>query len=225
VSRANARRAQCADRFTVIFYDHRCNGRSTRAPVSSMTWENLTADADALRERLGGERWAVLGHSFGCRRGEGLRDCSRPDWRLQRSRPRRPTLPRRAARLSAAAIAPSTPGGKSRKPGVPLDRRRSLIELIVLRGNRCHRSPTPTSASPPVEPSLAARPAWVRAAGCHGWRHSARCWTGGPEQAGGASGPAGEPAQVRLVCLAGQATISACLGNQFTMRPSWLLIS
>jgi proline iminopeptidase len=30
-----------------------------------MTWENLTADADALRARLGFERWAVLGHSFG----------------------------------------------------------------------------------------------------------------------------------------------------------------
>jgi len=56
---------RCADRFTLIFYDHRCNGRSTGAPVSSMTWENLTADADALRQRLGFERWAVLGHSFG----------------------------------------------------------------------------------------------------------------------------------------------------------------
>lgn len=54
-----------ADRFTLIFYDHRCNGRSTGAPVESMTWENLTADADAIRERLGFERWAVLGHSFG----------------------------------------------------------------------------------------------------------------------------------------------------------------
>jgi proline iminopeptidase len=54
-----------ADRFTLVFYDHRCNGRSTGAPVESMTWENLTADADALRERLGFERWAVLGHSFG----------------------------------------------------------------------------------------------------------------------------------------------------------------
>ena len=30
-----------------------------------MTWENLTADADALRQRLGFETWAVLGHSFG----------------------------------------------------------------------------------------------------------------------------------------------------------------
>jgi len=54
-----------ADRFTLVFYDHRCNGRSAGPPVSSMTWENLTADADALRQRLGFERWAVLGHSFG----------------------------------------------------------------------------------------------------------------------------------------------------------------
>jgi proline iminopeptidase len=54
-----------ADRHTMVFYDHRCNGRSTGAPVTSMTWDNLTADADALRERLGFERWSVLGHSFG----------------------------------------------------------------------------------------------------------------------------------------------------------------
>lgn len=56
---------QLADQFTVIFCDHRCNGRSEGAPVSAMTWENLTADADALRERLAYERWAVPGHSFG----------------------------------------------------------------------------------------------------------------------------------------------------------------
>ena len=54
-----------ADEFTLVFYDHRCNGRSGDALVESMTWDNLTADADALRERLGFERWAVLGHSFG----------------------------------------------------------------------------------------------------------------------------------------------------------------
>jgi proline iminopeptidase len=54
-----------SDQFTVVFYDHRCNGRSVGAPVESMTFENLTADADALRERLGFKRWAVLGHSFG----------------------------------------------------------------------------------------------------------------------------------------------------------------
>jgi pimeloyl-ACP methyl ester carboxylesterase len=56
---------RCADRFTLVFYDHRCNGRSVGAPVSSMTWENLTADAEALRQKLGFDKWAVLGHSFG----------------------------------------------------------------------------------------------------------------------------------------------------------------
>ena len=54
-----------ADRYTVVLYDHRCNGRSTGVPVTSMTWDNLTADADALRQSLGFEQWAVLGHSFG----------------------------------------------------------------------------------------------------------------------------------------------------------------
>jgi proline iminopeptidase len=54
-----------ADRFMLVFYDHRCNGRSVGPPVSSMTWDNLTADAEALRRALGFEQWAVLGHSFG----------------------------------------------------------------------------------------------------------------------------------------------------------------
>ena len=56
---------RCGDQFTLVLYDHRCNGRSLGVPVSSMTWENLTADAEALREYLGFTRWAVLGHSFG----------------------------------------------------------------------------------------------------------------------------------------------------------------
>ena len=55
----------CADQFTLVFYDHRCNGRSQGAEVESMTWENLTADADALRQALGFDKWAVLGNSFG----------------------------------------------------------------------------------------------------------------------------------------------------------------
>jgi pimeloyl-ACP methyl ester carboxylesterase len=54
-----------ANQFTLVFYDHRCNGRSLGAEVSSMTFENLTADADALRQALGFDQWAVLGHSFG----------------------------------------------------------------------------------------------------------------------------------------------------------------
>ncbi len=56
---------QRADQSTLVFYDHRCNGRSVGVPVSTMTWVNLTADADALRQYLGFEKWAVLGHSFG----------------------------------------------------------------------------------------------------------------------------------------------------------------
>jgi pimeloyl-ACP methyl ester carboxylesterase len=56
---------QLSDRYRLIFYDHRCNGRSLDAPVETMTWDNLTADADALRQHLGYEKWAVLGHSFG----------------------------------------------------------------------------------------------------------------------------------------------------------------
>jgi pimeloyl-ACP methyl ester carboxylesterase len=54
-----------ADQFTLVFYDQRCNGRSAGAEVSSMTFENLAADADALRRTLGFDKWAVLGHSFG----------------------------------------------------------------------------------------------------------------------------------------------------------------
>ncbi len=55
----------CAERFRLIYFDQRCNGRSDGIPVSSMTWDNLTADAEALRQELGIDRWAVLGHSFG----------------------------------------------------------------------------------------------------------------------------------------------------------------
>ncbi len=54
-----------ANQFTLVYYDHRCNGRSTGADVSSMTMDNLAADADALRQALGFPKWAVLGHSFG----------------------------------------------------------------------------------------------------------------------------------------------------------------
>jgi proline iminopeptidase len=54
-----------ADEYTLVFYDHRGNGRSECDDIASMTWDNLTADAEAVRSRLGFERWAVLGHSFG----------------------------------------------------------------------------------------------------------------------------------------------------------------
>lgn len=54
-----------ADRSMLVFYDHRCNGRSKGADITSLTWENLATDADALRQALGFKKWAVLGHSFG----------------------------------------------------------------------------------------------------------------------------------------------------------------
>jgi proline iminopeptidase len=54
-----------ADQCLLVFYDHRGNGRSAGVPIATMTWDNLTGDADELRRRLGFERWAVLGHSFG----------------------------------------------------------------------------------------------------------------------------------------------------------------
>ena len=41
------------------------NGRSGRPPSETITFEQLCADADALRERLGFEEVAVLGYSFG----------------------------------------------------------------------------------------------------------------------------------------------------------------
>jgi proline iminopeptidase len=54
-----------ADEYTLVFYDHRCNGRSTCDDVTTMSWDNLVADAETIRETMGFERWAVLGHSFG----------------------------------------------------------------------------------------------------------------------------------------------------------------
>lgn len=48
----------------LVFYDHRCNGRSS-GDTQTFTWDNLTADADALRTTFGFDQWTVLGQSFG----------------------------------------------------------------------------------------------------------------------------------------------------------------
>ena len=56
--------APLARDYELVFYDHRCNGQSSGDP-QTMTWDNLTADADALRATLGFDRWTVLGQSFG----------------------------------------------------------------------------------------------------------------------------------------------------------------
>ncbi len=49
----------------LIYYDHRGNGRSGRPPRATITYEQLAADADALRTHLGVERVAVMGFSAG----------------------------------------------------------------------------------------------------------------------------------------------------------------
>ncbi len=58
---------QLADVATVVYYDHRGNGRSARPAdyPSEMTLEALVADAVALLDELGFERATVLGHSYG----------------------------------------------------------------------------------------------------------------------------------------------------------------
>lgn len=53
------------DTLRLIYYDHRGNGRSGRPPLATLTYEQLAADAAALRARLGLERVMVLGHSAG----------------------------------------------------------------------------------------------------------------------------------------------------------------
>ncbi|RIK40194.1 MAG: hypothetical protein DCC58_14240 [Chloroflexi bacterium] len=52
--------------FQVVYYDHRGNGRSERpADWSGITHETWAADADALREYFGWERFTLLGQSYG----------------------------------------------------------------------------------------------------------------------------------------------------------------
>ena len=54
-----------ADVFELVSYDHRCNGRSGRPPIDTLTFPQLCADAAALASALGFAQTAVLGHSSG----------------------------------------------------------------------------------------------------------------------------------------------------------------
>lgn len=55
-----------AERYRLVFYDHRGNGRSSRPEsLGGVTHDTWVADADALRRHLGIERLVVLGHSYG----------------------------------------------------------------------------------------------------------------------------------------------------------------
>ena len=55
------------DQLRLTYYDHRCNGRSGRPPLETLTFEQLADDADALRASLGHEAVAIIAHSIaGC---------------------------------------------------------------------------------------------------------------------------------------------------------------
>jgi proline iminopeptidase len=54
------------DEYTLIYYDHRGNGRSARpASFDGITHDTWADDADALRAQLGYDRIIVFGHSYG----------------------------------------------------------------------------------------------------------------------------------------------------------------
>jgi len=53
------------ERFKVIYYDHRGNGRSGRPPLDTLTHENFAKDADELRKYLGIDKMILFGHSYG----------------------------------------------------------------------------------------------------------------------------------------------------------------
>ena len=58
---------QLADQATIIYYDHRGNGRSARPDdhTTGMTFDHLVADAVGVIDDLGFETATVLGHSYG----------------------------------------------------------------------------------------------------------------------------------------------------------------
>lgn len=55
-----------SDTYTMIYYDHRGNGRSERpASLADVTHATWAADADALRAHLGYDKIILAGHSYG----------------------------------------------------------------------------------------------------------------------------------------------------------------
>lgn len=51
--------------FQLVYYDHRCNGRSGRPPIETLTWEQLAHDAEGLRSHVGFEKITIATHSLG----------------------------------------------------------------------------------------------------------------------------------------------------------------
>lgn len=53
------------ERLQLIYYDHRCNGRSGRSPIETLSWEQLAQDAEGLRRHLGFGKISIVTHSLG----------------------------------------------------------------------------------------------------------------------------------------------------------------
>ena len=54
-----------SNQLELIYYDHRCNGRSSFPEIETLTHENLAADAENLRIALDHKNLTVIGHSYG----------------------------------------------------------------------------------------------------------------------------------------------------------------
>ena len=54
-----------ANQLKLIYYDHRCNGRSACPGIETMSHDNLASDAEAIREALELGDITVIGHSYG----------------------------------------------------------------------------------------------------------------------------------------------------------------
>ena len=49
----------------LVHFDQRCNGRSGRPPLATLTMEQLADDAVSVADHLGLDRFCVFGHSYG----------------------------------------------------------------------------------------------------------------------------------------------------------------
>ena len=54
-----------AKQLKLIYYDHRCNGRSACPGIETMSHDNLASVAEAIREALELGEITVIGHSYG----------------------------------------------------------------------------------------------------------------------------------------------------------------
>ena len=54
-----------ANQLKLIYYDHRCNGRSACPGIETMSHDNLASDAEAIRQALELGEITVIGHSYG----------------------------------------------------------------------------------------------------------------------------------------------------------------